>query len=741
MAALEQTSNSSMKESLGIHHVEHNGPESRLMIKKMVLENFKSYAGIKEIGPFHKCFSSVVGPNGSGKSNVIDAMLFVFGKRAKKLRLNKVSELIHSSDGFKDVPLQYARVSVHFQDIFDHTDCSDPNQDEAYTVVPNSEIVVTRTARRDNSSSYQLDGKTVPFKHVAEYLAGKGIDLNNNRFLILQGEVEMISMMPPRGKTDEDDDGLLEYLEEIIGSNKYVEETNAAALQVEQLTDARQEKLNRVKAAEQEKDNLESAKLEAEALLLKERDIRRKQNILFQLHLMHLDEEHAEALEQRNSLREKLDKVRAELVNKEQSVKQYAEEFKRKQELHENSMESLKLAKEHFGDFERRDIQMREEIKHSKASVLKLEKKVKEEASKIASLTEKADEAEVQIPLLQEKKICLTEQKIQEESKLEDLYDKMRDKTEQLRKELEERTLELAPLQEERSRKQAALDTASTEARLLEDSALRAREQLNSAQATLSTLDERQANLRSELSSAEDTAKESDSRLKEAIREENEQSSKENLLSKSYSNVITQVEYTKTALEEARQSGSTADGTCRNKAVAGILESSKTKGGTLEKVGVVGRLGDLCTIDGQYDVAVSTACGMLDHIVTQTTKGAQACLDFLRKENLGRSNFIPLDKMKRGAHDRPVETPENAPRLFDLIQVCNPALLPALYLAVGNTLVAPDLETATRWAYDYSKRWRVVTVDGKLIETSGTMAGGGNSVRTGGMRLVSSVSL
>lgn len=62
----------------------------RLMIMKMQVENFKSYGGVKEIGPFHKCFSSVVGPNGSGKSNVIDAMLFVFGKKSSKLRLNKV---------------------------------------------------------------------------------------------------------------------------------------------------------------------------------------------------------------------------------------------------------------------------------------------------------------------------------------------------------------------------------------------------------------------------------------------------------------------------------------------------------------------------------------------------------------------------------------------------------------------------------------------------------------------------
>lgn len=64
--------------------------KSRLMILKLTIENFKSYGGVKEIGPFHKSFSSVVGPNGSGKSNVIDAMLFVFGKKASKLRLNRV---------------------------------------------------------------------------------------------------------------------------------------------------------------------------------------------------------------------------------------------------------------------------------------------------------------------------------------------------------------------------------------------------------------------------------------------------------------------------------------------------------------------------------------------------------------------------------------------------------------------------------------------------------------------------
>ena len=145
-------------------------------------------------------------------------------------------------------------------------------------------------------------------------------------------------------------------------------------------------------------------------------------------------------------------------------------------------------------------------------------------------------------------------------------------------------------------------------------------------------------------------------------------------------------------------------------------------------------MGDLAQIDSQYDVAVSTACGMLDHIVVNSTAGAQMALKFLRKHGLGRANFIPLDKMKRGAHDRQVETPEGVSRLFDLIQ-CPEEIKPAMFLGVGQTIVAENLNEATHLAYDFGKRWRVVTVDGQLIETSGTMAGGGGKVKKGGMKL------
>lgn len=97
--------------------IEDTTPKPRIVLTHLILNNFKSYAGRQEVGPFHASFSSVVGPNGSGKSNVIDSLLFVFGFRASKMRQGKISALIHSSAEHSN--LEFCEVAVHFQEVLD----------------------------------------------------------------------------------------------------------------------------------------------------------------------------------------------------------------------------------------------------------------------------------------------------------------------------------------------------------------------------------------------------------------------------------------------------------------------------------------------------------------------------------------------------------------------------------------------------------------------------------------------
>lgn len=176
-------------------------PTPRLIMTKMVLMNFKSYAGRIEIGPFHEVcfrpvlflalpkkpnafprtqsFTSIVGPNGSGKSNVIDALLFVFGWAAKKLRHAKVEHLIHNSAKFPNLPS--CTVEVYFEEVLDS-----PVQGVKPTKIQGSELVVARTGTRSGGSQYQINGRNKSREEVRDTMKSKGVDLDHNRFLILQ---------------------------------------------------------------------------------------------------------------------------------------------------------------------------------------------------------------------------------------------------------------------------------------------------------------------------------------------------------------------------------------------------------------------------------------------------------------------------------------------------------------------------------------------------------------------------
>lgn len=134
--------------------------------------------------------------------------------------------------------------------------------DGEYEVVPGSDFVITRVAFRDNSSKYFIDNRASNFTEVTTKLKAKGVDLDNNRFLILQvhniiatsffanpfllafstqliivagycycqGEVEQISLMKPKAQGPHDE-GFLEYFEDIIGTDKYVEKIEESSKQ------------------------------------------------------------------------------------------------------------------------------------------------------------------------------------------------------------------------------------------------------------------------------------------------------------------------------------------------------------------------------------------------------------------------------------------------------------------------------------------------------------------------------
>ncbi|XP_072745683.1 structural maintenance of chromosomes protein 4 [Anoplolepis gracilipes] len=690
--------------------VDTTGP--RLMITKIVNVNFKSYAGTITIGPFHKSFSAIVGPNGSGKSNVIDSMLFVFGYRASKIRSKKISVLIHNSNNHSN--LNSCTVSIHFQRIIDKELEGD------YEVIPNSEFVISRTAFKDNSSYYELNKKKVQFKEIAKLLRFHGVDLDHNRFLILQGEVEQIAMMKPKGQ-NENDTGMLEFLEDIIGTSRYKEPLTKLADKVEMLTERRVEKLHRLRVVQKEKESLEEPMQEAVQYLKTENTLIRLQHQLYHCKRSQAIKELAEHVAKNDIL----DKEQTALMDEMKIVHEQKEEktkvIKEKSKKWDTLQRQKDEATTRFDELRKKDESLHAELvetnKRRKANIAS----TKTEKSKLEELLNVPEKNTKDIKECEKLIETYVINKEKEETALTTLMAGLQKQTEPLLNERSDLEKKLISLRKNVDQAKAAYDIAQSELELYTSVEKTEKEKLEnlqeSVERTESTLKERQKQLalfEQKIPPTENSLKQAQDELKETKTREIEKTA--------------QLKKMRIAFEEQRSAMQAS--TSRNR-IRDALMREKREG---RMPGIFGRLGDLGAIDAKYDVAISTACGPLDNIVVDTLNTAQECIKYLRQHNIGRATFIPLEKQQRflsKCHSK-IKTPENVHRLFDLIKVEDERVLPAFYYALHDTLVAQDLDQATRIAYG-ATRYRVVTLKGELIELSGTMSGGGRSVLRGRM--------
>ena len=589
--------------------------KTRLMITRMVLENFKSYAGAQEIGPLHKRFSSIVGPNGSGKSNVIDALLFVFGAKAKKLRLNKVSQLIHKSSGFPD--LEYAQVEVHFQLIYDNEE-----SDDDFEVVPGSEFVVSRVAYKSNQSKYTVDGKTSTFTEVGVLLRKYGVDLDNNRFLILQGEVEQIAMMKPKGQ-NEHDEGLLEYLEDIIGSNQFKPQIEELGKSLEAFNEQRVEKVTRLKAAEKERDNLSGSKAEAEAFLGKEKEIRRLKNALYQAHEAVALDNIKDFIVRRDEAKEKLEKERLKQKDSESELEQMESTYTATKKEHDQVKKELDSAEANFAAYERKDLELQENIKHTKAQVDKLRQAVAKDQKKEDECVKEADVALAVVAATKIKIDEVTANKATEESRVEEILEGLRGSTQELRNKLEAAQAELADAERATASIQTEKESAQTSLQLLRSRADNAVQSVSVAESKLNQLREDAVKNNERIVALEAEKKHVEETIRAMQQQADQSASEEGPSQANLRAAITACEEAKATVTAQQQNGSGR----KHVELEKIMAAAK-KGGPLADAGILGRLGDLGTIPAEYDVAISTACGLLDHIVVETTEGITSSVSY-----------------------------------------------------------------------------------------------------------------
>ncbi|KAG5505785.1 hypothetical protein JKF63_05121 [Porcisia hertigi] len=707
-------------------NAEDLSPHSRLVIRDIEVENFKSYYGMHRIGPFHKTFTAVIGPNGSGKSNVIDSMLFVFGRNAKKIRLDKLAGVIHNSAAHPNV--SYASVTVNFIRILETA--AEEKDSEQRQEVAGSVLRIKREVFRSGASQYYIDGVRRTQKEVMECLIAQGVDLEHNRFLILQGEVEQIALMKPKAEK-EGEEGLLEYLDDLIGTSEYMGRISHMTAAAETAQLARLEALDRERKLRAEREALDDAKNSTLSFVTKDNQLQKTLIVMCQLRMRGIEEK----LEEPRRL---LSEIDARITVMEEEVLQRREDKARAEE-------AFVAAKKHVAEVQR----ARDAVRTRRQSAEALLEQVKSGADqeekarkKVADQLRKAKE-ELQRAVLHqqdaEREAAIHQQNYNEAieavSALQLEHDKLSEallpKLRPLRQQLEENRKKLAPF---------------------ERGVIEAKEQRRTAQSRLNGLADSARKKQQQLADLEASTKRDEARVAELerlLQEADRKDVQEEVLR--VQDQIGESARRKYAINNSIQELKSAyrDGEADDRAMEFLLAQRSLKGyyGTLRQLG---RIGD------QYDIAAGVASNAWGFHVVEDRQTATAALELLKQNNIGRATMMVVSEVEREVGPRmakPFQSPNpKARRLFDLIQPTNPKFRSVFFQAVRDTVVVETLAEARETAFGGAggrgrdrmmtggpsssataganqQRFRVVTVKGELVEPSGAITGGGAAPR------------
>ena len=673
-----------------------NESQHSLYLQRIVVENFKSYFGRHAVGDFHPDFTSIVGSNGSGKSNIIDALLFVFGFRSNYLRHQKLSNLIYSGH----TQCQFCIVELHF--IKEHQ--------ESY--------IISRKVDINNNSTYYVNNKTTPFKDVKELVMSWGIDLEHNRFMILQGEIESISQMKPIGASnvagiptpDKKSHGLLEYLEDIIGTTEFHLPLFETFNKVQELDEETETCSRQVNLAQKDRDALLQPYEEAMSYINKHNEMTELQNMVYQqnkLFCLEQIENLQSAMDKFTNQTNELNAKLADIDNQQQSTNKEMQSYMKNHKSNESQVTTIKSK---INKLEKTAVQLENEIKHAKSTMQK----------KLKLLTTNDDKLK-QLVYVDDSTIAALELEI------ENIKSNFESASKQLNKMRLVLKKQLLPIEQECQAVQSELTPLTNEITSIKNQMqliTKESDALKSKKLLLQNTNKQEMMLlkQEELDYIIPIIAENDlklNKLQKTLNDLNEQSNAYKSEIESISGILEQ------------QQSELSLNSSKDKTTQFLLNLKQR-----QLPGIHGKLGDLGTIDNKYDVAISTAAPSLHNFVVQSINDANTCVSELRKNKLNRCTFMVLDKIKQNAISRSIDTPENVPRLFDLIQ-CDDSLKCAFYYAVRDTIVATDIEQARRISNSMNRRWRVVTLTGDLIEPSGVMSGGGNRKFSGAMRNLS----
>ncbi|MFB6126385.1 MAG: chromosome segregation protein SMC [Halolamina sp.] len=674
-------------------------------IKELVLDDFKSF-GRKTRIPLYEDFTVITGPNGSGKSNIIDGVLFALGlARTRGIRAEKLTDLIYNpgDDAAEGGPREASVEVVLNNEQRTLTRQQIVNAADSENVGDIDEIRIRRRVKETDDnyySYYYLNDRSVNLSDIQDLLAQAGVTPEGYN-VVMQGDVtEIINMTAYRRR---------EIIDEIAGVAEFDAKKEDAFAELETVEERIEEADLRI---DEKRDRLDQLADEREtALEYRELKDDRAEYEGY-LKAAELEDKRAE-----------LETTEAEVDDREDDLDALRSELDEKQgrvSRLEDELSSLNRDIERKGEDEQ--LRIKSEIEEVKGDISRLEDKVDAAEERIEAAEAERREAFVEIDRKQEEIDDVEDEirqvKVETANLKSDVAEKRQEladveteienadtEYDELKADLGEKKDRLEELRRERSERKREHDRLLDEARRRAEEVEDKREELTGARESIPDHEKRISELHSELDTAEKNVDKAESVVDELR-------AKKDALQADLDDVEETIREKQNEYAELEaRAGDDGD-------VSWPRAVTTVDGADID--GVHGPVGDLGSVDSEYATACETAAGgRLANVVVVDDGVGQSCIDYLKSRNAGRATFLPITEMD----DRSLPRLPDDPGVVDFAR--NLVEYDAEYDGVfsyvlGSTLVVEDMATARHFMGDY----RMVTLDGDLVEKSGAMTGG-----------------
>ena len=661
---------------------------------RLILQGFKSFADRTTID-FAEGMTVIVGPNGCGKSNISDAVRWVLGEQnVRNIRGQKAEDIIFSGSE-KRKAKNAAMVSL----ILDNSGHELP--------LDTAEVSITRKIFRNGDSEFYINKRSCRLKDIQELLANTGIG-KGSMVIIGQNQVDRILSARPEERRV--------IFEEVAGISKYRMKKVDGLRKLEKAS-ANTERVLDLKAVMEEQSEplrVEAEKARKYRALQKEKKTGAVTAALLKL-----------SAARRMMARYENDQIRLE--EKKQEAMSRLEEVGRLQKQLENEMgghqKELSAASGELADKKAQAEQLRgdcrvqeENLKHASEELNRLTEQREDEQQARLECREDheacREELEAVQAELQSGREHLEAIKQQKEFLEEKLLASKAEYARQLQA-TQESIAQHERLVQEKNHREEDKNRLAGEAQAHEMRWKVLEEECSKLKEEKAELTRKHLELEVKLSQLTEKGKEdaaardkAENIRYEMLRRLNEQQAEEK-----------QVQLRRKDLEKQMEEHVNFSHTTRT-----VLQASEAW-----SQHIIGPLGELIRVPEKYTAAAEIALGsMISNLVVDTSETAQTIISWLKNRHAGRTTFYPLDSMS-GYPIREILQAAREPGICGIAASLfehDEKISGIMQSILGRILIAEDMDAARRTAKKYRYRFRIVTLDGQVVNAGGSMTGG-----------------